>query len=326
MPKRTLLAGLGGVVLLAVILQLGLGESLPASDVTPDDLARWKTELSNWGRWGADDELGTLNLITPAKRREAAGLIREGHPVSMALAMDPVEAVDNSIPFEQEFYRVGGDEWTIHFHGAGITHVDSLAHIFDDGVTYNGYAPTDEVMLSTGPQRGGVDVMRTGIMTRGILMDIPRLKGVEYLEPGTRIFPEDLEAWEAQAGVRVSAGDALFVRIGRWARRAEVGPWSVHEEVAGLDPSCIPWLRERDVALVGSESSMDVAPPPGDLGRLVLHNFALVYLGIPVLDNMDLTAVSEAAAERNRWEFAVTFTPLIVRGGTGAAVNPIATF
>ena len=244
----------------------------------------------------------------------------------MALAMDPVEAVDNSIPFEQEFYRVGGDEWTIHFHGAGITHVDSLAHIFDDGVTYNGYAPTDEVMLSTGPQRGGVDVMRTGIMTRGILMDIPRLKGVEYLEPGTRIFPEDLEAWEAQAGVRVSAGDALFVRIGRWARRAEVGPWSVHEEVAGLDPSCIPWLRERDVALVGSESSMDVAPPPGDLGRLVLHNFALVYLGIPVLDNMDLTAVGEAAAERNRWEFAVTFSPLIVRGGTGAAVNPIATF
>ena len=326
MPKRTLLAGVGVGVLLAVILQLGFGESLADRPVTPDDLARWKTELSNWGRWGADDELGTLNLITPAKRREAAGLIRDGIPVSMALALDPVEAVDNAIPFEQEFYRVGGDEWTIHFHGAGITHVDSLAHIFDDGVTYNGYAPTDEVMLSTGPERGGVDVMRTGIMTRGILMDIPRLKGVEYLEPGTRIFPEDLEAWEAQARVRVSAGDALFIRTGRWARRAEVGPWSVHEEVAGLDPSCIPWLRERDIALLGSESSMDVAPPPGDLGRLVLHNFALVYLGIHVLDNMDLTAVGDAAAERNRWEFAVTFSPLIVRGGTGAAVNPIATF
>ena len=326
MPKRTLLAGVGGVVLLAVVLQLGFGESLADRPVTPDDLARWKTEISNWGRWGADDELGTLNLITPAKRREAAGLIRDGIPVSMALEMDPVEAVDNSIPFEQEFYRVGGDEWTIHFHGAGITHVDSLAHIFDDGVAYNGYAPTDEVMLSRGPERGGIDVMRTGIMTRGILMDIPRLKGVDYLEPGTRILPEDLEAWEAQAGVRVSSGDALFIRIGRWARRAEVGPWSVHQEVAGLDPSVIPWLRERDVAILGSESSMDVAPPPGDLGRLVLHNFALVYLGIHVLDNMDLTAVGDAAAERNRWEFAVTFSPLIVRGGTGSAVNPIATF
>ena len=165
--------------------------------------------------------------------------------------------------------------------------MDSLAHIFDDGVAYNGYAPPDEVMLSTGPERGGVDVMRTGVMTRGILMDIPRLKGVEYLEPGTRIFPADLEAWEAQAGVRVASGDALFIRIGRWVRRAEVGPWSVHQEVAGLDPSCIPWLRERDVALLGSESSMDVAPPPGDLGRLVLHNFALVHLGVHVLDNMD---------------------------------------
>ena len=107
MPTRTLLAGVGFVVLLAVVLQIGFGESLPASDVTPDDLARWKTELSNWGRWGADDELGALNLITPAKRREAAGLIREGHPVSMALEMDPVEAVDNSIPFVQEFYRAG---------------------------------------------------------------------------------------------------------------------------------------------------------------------------------------------------------------------------
>ena len=326
MPTRTLLAGIGSAVLLALVLQLGFGESLPSRDVTPDDLERWKMELSNWGRWGADDELGALNLITAASRRAAAGLIREGHPVSMALEMDPVEAVDNAIPFVQEFYRVGGDEWTIHFHGAGITHVDSLAHIFDDGVAYNGYAPPDEVMLSTGPERGGVDVMRTGVMTRGILMDIPRLKGVEYLEPGTRIFPADLEAWEAQAGVRVASGDALFIRIGRWARRAEVGPWSVHQEVAGLDPSCIPWLRERDVALLGSESSMDVAPPPGDLGRLVLHNFALVHLGVHVLDNMDLTAVSEAAAERNRWEFAVTFSPLIVRGGTGAAVNPIATF
>ena len=326
MPTRTLLAGVGFVVLLAVVLQLGFGESLPASDVAPDDLARWKTELSNWGRWGPDDDLGALNLITNAKRREAAGLIREGHPVSMALEMDSVEAVDNAIPFVQEFYRVGGDEWTIHFHGAGITHVDSLAHIFDDGVTYNGYRPSDEVMLSTGPERGGVDVMRTGVMTRGILMDIPRLKGVDYLEPGTRIFPEDLEAWEARAGVRVSSGDALFVRIGRWARRAAVGPWSVHQEVAGLDPSVIPWLRERDVAILGSESSMDVAPPPGDLGRLVLHNFALVYLGVHVLDNMDLTAVGEAAAERNRWEFAATFAPLIVRGGTGAAVNPVATF
>ena len=158
-------------------------------------------------------------------------------------------------------------------------------------------------------------------------MDIPRLKGVEYLEPGTRIFPEDLEAWEAQAGVRVSTGDALFVRIGPLGSpRRSGGRGRCTRKWRGSTPSCIPWLRERDVALLGSESSMDVAPPPGDLGRLVLHNFALVYLGIHVLDNMDLTAVSEAAAERNRWEFAVTFSPLIVRGGTGAAVNPIATF
>ena len=324
--KMTVVVGLGVVVLATAAFHIGSAQ--PSSDrtVTKADYERWKTELSNWARWGPDDERGALNLITPEKRRQAAGLVRDGVAVSMALEMDTEEAVDNAIPFEQEFYRVGGDEWTIHAHGAGLTHVDALTHMFDDGKSYNGYAPTDEEMLTTGPAKGSITVMRNGIMTRGILLDMPRLKGVEYLEPGTGIFPEDLEAWERQAGVTVGAGDALFVRTGRWARRATVGPWSVHQEVAGLDPSCIPWLRERDVALLGSESSQDVAPPPGELPRLSLHDFAMIYLGVHVLDNMDLTAVSEAAAERNRWEFLVTFSPLIVRGGTGAAINPIATF
>ena len=323
---RTVVVGLGAMLLTGVVLQSGVEQPPPSRHVTQAEYDRWKTELSNWGRWGADDEIGTLNLITPAKRRQAAGLVRDGVVVSLALDLDPVEAIDNAIPFEQDFYRVGGDEWTIHFHGAGLSHVDSLAHIFDNGVAYNGYAPADNVMLTTGPAKSSIHVMKTGIMTRGILIDIPRLKGLEYLEPGTRIYPEDLEAWEQRAGVTVSAGDALFVRTGRWLRRAKLGAWSVSENVAGLDPSCIPWLRARDIALLGSESSQDVAPPPGDLGTLPLHNFALIYLGVHVLDNVDLTALSEAAAQRNRWEFMLTFAPLAVHGGTGAPVNPIATF
>ena len=323
---RMLVAGLGVVVFAGAVLQSGFAQSPTREQVTKAQYDRWKTELSNWGRWGAEDEIGTLNLITSAKRRQAAALVRDGVSVSLALDMDPVEAVDNAIPFEQDFYRVGGDEWTIHFHGAGLSHVDSLAHIFDNGVAYNGYAPTDEEMLTTGPARSSIYVMKTGVMTRGILIDIPRLKGVEYLEPGTRIYPEDLEAWEEQAGVTVSAGDALFVRTGRWVRRAQLGAWDIQRDAAGLDASCIPWLRERDIALLGGESSHDVVPPPEDLGFLPLHNFALIYLGVHVLDNVDLTALSEAAAQRNRWEFMVTFAPLAVHGGTGAAVNPIATF
>ena len=323
---RARVVGLGVVLLAAVAFEYGAAQPINSHQVTKTQYDRWKTELSNWGRWGDDDEMGALNLITAAKRRQAAGLVRDGVTVSMALVMDTEEAIDNAIPFTQEFYRVGGDEWTIHFHGAGVTHVDALAHMFDGGMAYNGYSPTDDEMLTTGPARGSIDVMKNGIMTRGIVMDMARLKGVDYLEPGTSIYPEDLEAWEQEVGVKVSAGDALFVRTGRWVRREHVGAWSVHQEVAGLDPSCIPWLRERDVALLGSESSQDVAPPPGDLGRLVLHNFALIYLGVHVLDNMDLTAVSEAAAQRDRWEFMVTLAPLVVRGGTGAPVNPIATF
>ena len=321
------LGAVAGVVILACLNFVATsGQTSSEREVTGADYERWKTELSNWGRWGGDDELGALNLITPAKRRHAASLVTDGVSVSLARDMDTEEAVDNSTPFQQEFYRVGGDEWTIHFHGSGITHLDGLVHVFDDGKVYNGYAPTDEVMLTTGPARSSIHNLKNGIVTRGILMDIPRLKGVEYLEPGTSIYPADLEAWEEMAGVKVSAGDALFVRTGRWVRRAETGPWPIGERAAGLHASCIPWLKQRDIALLGGESPQDVAPTSGDLGSLPLHNFALIHLGVHLFDNVDLTAVSKVAAELGRWEFMLTVAPLAVHGGTGAPVNPIATF
>ena len=161
-------------------------------------------------------------------------------------------------------------------------------------------------------------------MTRGVLIDIPRLRGVPWLEPGTPIYIEDLEAWEAQAGVRVSAGDALFVRTGVWARRAAEGPWlrgrSPGGRSAGLHPSVIPWLKERDIALMGSDHPTYVAPSelPG-----AVHDFALLYLGVHMFDNCDLEALAEAAAERNRWEFLLMAAPLPIRGGTGSPLNPI---
>src|SRR5205814_6960069 len=127
--------------------------------------------------------------------------------------------------------------------------------------------------------------VHNGIYTRGILMDIPRLRGVEYLEPGTHIYPQDFEAWEKRAGIKVSAGDALFVRTGRWTRRAKVGSWDVTKQAAGLDASCIPWLKQRDVAVLAGESPQDAAPPGGDLTSLPVHNFALVYLGVQLIDN-----------------------------------------
>jgi len=299
----------------------------PPPAVTEAQYERWTKELSNWGRWGAGDQIGALNLITPAKRRQAAALVTEGVTVSLAADADTVKAVDNPNPYQHTMTGIGFDTLAVNYHGIAHTHLDSLAHINVDGVFYNGYRPDAQAVLKQGHEKNSIHNVKPGIFTRGVLIDIPRLKGVPYLEPGTPIYVADLEAWEKKAGVRVSAGDALFVRTGVWARRAAEGPWlrgrAAGGRSAGLDPSVIPWLKQRDVAILGSDHPQYVSPA---LLRGAVHDFALVYLGVHLLDNCDLEALAEAAAARGRWEFLLTAAPLPVRGGTGSPINPIATF
>jgi len=297
--------------------------------ITKAEYDRWKTDLSNWGRWGTDDQIGAVNLITPAKRREAAALVTDGVSISLASDVDTEKAVDNPQPYEHRMLAIGSDRFGVAFHGVAHTHLDSLAHINYDGVFYNGYRPDpDAVMKAGGHARNSIINLKNGIFTRGILIDVPRLKGIPYLEPGTQITLRDIEAWEKVAGVKVAAGDALFIRTGRWARRATVGPWDLSR--TGLRPgpnaSMIPFLKARDVALLGSDVPPSSAPSdvPGETGPV--HDFALVTLGVHLFDNCDLEALAEAAAARKRWEFLLTVAPLPIRGGTGSPVNPIATF
>ena len=159
-----------------------------------------------------------------------------------------------------------------------------------------------------------------------MLLDIPKLKGVPYLEPGTPIFPDDLNAWEKKAGVKVEAGDIVFVRTGRWARRAAAGPWNVGLRSAGLHASCAAWLHKRDVAMVGSDAASDVMPSRVEGVRQPIHQLLLVAMGTPIFDNCDLEAISDAAAARKRWTFLLSAAPISVKGGTGSPLNPIATF
>jgi kynurenine formamidase len=268
-----------------------------------------------------------LNLITPAKRKHAAALVKEGVSVSMAADLDTEKAVDNPNPFELKMLTIGSDQISANYHGIAHTHLDSLAHINDKGVFFNGYKPDAEEVMKQGHAKNSIHNVKDGIFTRGILIDIPRLKGVPYLEPGTPIYVEDLEAWEKKAGVKVAAGDAVFVRTGVWARRKALGPWlrgrADGGRDAGLDPSVIPWLKKRDIAILGSDHPQYVAPSPL---RGAVHDFALLYLGIHLLDNCDLEALADAAAARKRWEFLLTAAPLAIRGGTGSPINPIATF
>ena len=317
-------------VLLAGALTLPASTPQAGADerrVTEAQYERWTRELSNWGRWGADDEIGALNLITPAKRLEAVALVEDGVTVSLAGDADTVEAVDNQNPYEHTMLGISSDRIAVSYHGIAHTHLDALAHVNDDGVFFNGYEPDADDVVANGHSRNSIHNVKNGIVTRGVLIDIPRMRGVPYLEPGTPIYIEDLEEWERQTGVRVSAGDALFVRTGVWARRQIEGPWLRGRRPggrsAGLHPSVIPWLRERDVALLGSDHPLYVAPSelPG-----AVHDFALLYLGVHIFDNCDLEALSETAAERNRWEFLLMAAPLPIRGGTGSPLNPIAVF
>src|SRR5579864_8056984 len=234
----------------------------PSHRVSPAEYESWKKDLSNWGRWGKDDQIGALNLITPAKRKQAAGLVKEGFSVSLAADTDTVKAVDNPNPFELRMLTIGSDQIASNYHGIAHTHLDSLAHINDNGVFFNGYKPDADTVLKHGHAKNSIHNLKNGIFTRGILIDIPRLKGVPYLEPGTPIYVEDIEAWEKKAHVHVSSGDALFIRTGRWARRAALGPWDPRAVgTAGLDVSVIPWLRQWDIATLGSDVAQAVSSP-----------------------------------------------------------------
>jgi kynurenine formamidase len=288
----------------------------------------WQTQLSNWGRWGKDDELGTLNLITPAKRRAALDLVKEGVPVSLSTDTATEKAIDVPCPAEWAMTsstQTGATDRVAFpcIHGAASTHIDSLAHTFFAGKMWNGYDASALVTMQKGAEKNSVMPMKGGIVTRAVLYDIARLKGVPYLAPGDRIFPEDMEAWERRAGVRVGPGDALVLRWGRYGRRAKVGP---EEGAAGFDNSILPWLKQRDVALIVWETAGYTPQPAGDLFTNAVHNFVQAILGIHVLDRADLEALSAAAAARNRWEFMLIINPLALPHATGSPVNPIAMF
>ena len=337
--RRTRLRTLAALTLGFGLWTLGFVWGAPATSaqsnggrqaISKAQFDRWKTELSNWGRWGKDDELGAANLITPAKRRQAAALVKEGVSVSLARDVDSEKAIDNPDPYERRMLSIGQDRFGVAFHGVAHTHLDSLAHINYDGVFYNGYKPDAEaVMKAGGHARNSISNLKNGIFTRGVLIDIPRMKKLPYLEPGAAITLQDIEAWERSTGVKILPGDAVFIRTGRWARRAVVGPWDLGRE-AGMRPgpsaTIIPWLKQRDVALLGSDVPASTSPSevPGETGPV--HDFALVSLGVHLFDNCDLEALAEAAAARKRWDFLLTVAPLPIRGGTGSPVNPIATF
>jgi kynurenine formamidase len=312
----------------------GRGQTPPSQDnptagptIPAAEFQRMMRDLSNWSRWGKDDQKGAVNLVTAAKRKEAAALVRSGVSVSMSHSPLTEKTVDNPSPFELAMLGrpglpIGLDSWKVSHHGYTFSHLDALCHYTYDGKMYNGFAVSE--ITTTGCTKNGVEQMREGILTRGVLIDIPRLKGVPYLEAPTAVTKADVDAWLKKANIKVESGDAVFVRTGRWGKRAAVGPFSIQGNSAGLHVSALTLLK--NIALAGSDVGMDVAPSGVEGQGTPVHTVLLVALGVPIMDNADLEALAETAARLNRWQFMLSVNPVAVMGGTGGLVNAIATF
>lgn len=324
---------------LSLALGLGLGLALPLSGgalaqdapapLSADDIDAMFNTLSNWGRWGTDDQRGTLNLVTPEKRRQAASLVKEGISVSLAQDFPQVQERANQAQMQMTMTAGSGtpvamDEWQIFYHGLTYAHIDALCHARYKDKAYNGFAASDAD--ESGCTTSGIEHLKDGILSRGILIDMPRLKGVPYLAPGTPVLASDIEAWEQQTGLTIEPGDVVLVRTGRWAPRPDGAPVNLMGSSPGVHVSALPLIRERDVAVLGTDVGLDVSPAGVEGVVIPTHTVAIAAIGLLIIDNADFEALAETAARLNRWEFMFSAAPIPVKGGTGSVLNAVATF
>jgi kynurenine formamidase len=302
----------------------------------------WMTSLSNWGRWGNDDQKGCLNLITPEKRKQAAALVRDGISVSCArpitteitpdityqvqrYMVDSGEGRDTDPP-ERRLARRGAAEFIgMVFHGQTITHIDALSHYSWQGKLYNG-KPASLITSREGAQTHSIEAAAEGIVTRGVLLDVTRVRNTPWLAADDPVMPEDLEAAEELEGVHVEEGDLLLVRTGNYRRRLEKGPVPNTEPMTACQVACAPWFKERGVATLGTDTSNDIRPTHYATITSPLHTMSLVTLGMWLIDNANLEELAQACQQRNRYEFMLAMGPLRLRHVTGCPVNPIALF
>jgi kynurenine formamidase len=301
---------------------------------TTDELDGMYHRLSNWGRWGDDDERGTLHFLTDELRAAAARSVRTGESISLAhdLATEPLpehphpvqhhmlasgDARDsNGIPG----YEAARDHLALDVHGLWTTHVDALSHMFVRGRMYGG-RPASEVR-SDGARSNTVLTLADGVVGRGVLLDVPRALGRDYLDTGEVVTVADLERTEAAQRVEVGTGDILVVAWGREARRRATRGF---DGFSGLHAECLPWLAERQVAVLGSDGISDPMPFVGTPEwPFPVHQIGIVSMGLHLIDNVRVAPLAARCAESGRWSFLFTMAPLRIPKGTGCPVNPVA--
>jgi len=283
--------------------------------------------------WGPDDRRGALNYITQAEVLAALREPRLGRTISLAAPVEDWPAPDNPDPAQHEMKHPLGadagpglsfsmDRIAMNVHGNADSHIDALCHVIFDGRLYNGVSA--DTVTENGAAELSIAVAADGIVGRGVLLDVPRSRGVPWLEPGDHVTAEDLVAAERDQGVRVGRGDIVCVRVGHRLRRIERGPWDAEEARAGLHPALLPVLAERQIAVLGSDGNNDTAPSMVAGVDFPVHVLAVNALGLHLLDYLEFTSLATACAEAGRWSFLCVIAPVRLPTGTGSPVNPIA--
>ena len=290
--------------------------------------------VSTWGRWGAEDERGALNYLTPARVLEATRLVRSGETVTLSLPLDTRPGIDNPAPADHHMTMMGDEDigsGTLRFakdyvgadyHNPSHTHIDAFCHVAFDGTLYNG-RPTAS-LTREGATADDIGALKQGLVGRGVLLDVPALRGVRWLEPGEHVYPDELDGCERKQGVTVQEGDILLVRTGHTQRHTDLGPWDSDAAKAGLHPTCASFMADRRIAALGSDGNSDTTPSTTEGIDFPIHALALNAMGVHLLDYLQLEDLVAACVRESRWEFLFLAAPLRVVGGTGSPVNPIA--
>ncbi len=294
------------------------------------DVDSYLRDRRNWGRWGADDQVGAINLITADKRVAAAGLVRSGRAVSLSRELPKTPAPNNPTPAQHFMTKIdrgdgaGGalDYYGVSYHGQATTHLDALCHVWNKDGMWQGRDPAQEIGFD-GAHFGAVTNWSNGIVTRGVLLDIPKLRGEPFVTQERPIHGWELAEAAAAEGVRVEPGDALLVYGGREAWNRMNPMWGTGTSRPGLHASCLPFVRDSDVSLLVWDM-MDFMPNGYDI-PWSMHAVIFAY-GVGLIDNALLEPVAQACAAEGRYEFMLMALPLVVAGGTGSPLNPVALF
>jgi kynurenine formamidase len=307
-----------------------------ATQVSADEFRLLFEAVRNWGRWGEREERGALNYLTPDRIAAAARLVRSGVTVTLSQPLRTEQRIDCPEPADHRMtmltnedigsgtVRFAKDYVGLDYHNDGHSHIDALCHVAYDGRIYDG-KPSDSI-TADGAEAGAISLLEDGLVGRGVLLDVPRLREVPWLEPGEHVFREDLEAAEREQGVRVGAGDILLVRTGHARRLAEVEAWDTGKAKAGLHPTAASFLAERRIAALGSDGNNDTAPSTTEGVGFPIHVLAINAMGIHLLDYLQFEDLLPRCEGARRWEFLFVAAPLRITGGTGSPLNPIAVF